>query len=275
MKLHEFIVKKGDRDPEPRSGPRTNSIDEKEAISFINEYCKNYVHNKNFIYRGIGTTSDFLKGDSTQSVRRSANTENYYTFLLDNILPSWRKYPDRSKSFICSSSKYRASMYGNVYVVFPKDGTPLGVAPEEDIWDSFDNLDMFNLNMFNRFIQNLFNYVLGKKQQTRFDHSLEKFKNTLKSVDQELQNMNKEQHEDLFDFMTTGMKSNTQLMNKLFPLKQGETLVSKLNTLMNPDHNGFQLIKAEQNKPSGKECWFKGEAVFVHINSLDKILKKD
>ena len=65
----------------------------------------------------------------TPGERVSQNTNNIYTTLFSDILPSWKDYPPRNKSFICTSDYSTALAFGQPYsyVVLPKNGTNIGI----------------------------------------------------------------------------------------------------------------------------------------------------
>jgi len=93
-----------------------------------------------------------------EHTRVSANTYNTYTLLIDHS-KKWAKYPKRSKSIICSTNSTGPNSYGEVYVVFPKDGYKFGVCPTYDMWESFHthlktSLDGFNI-MLERYLHDL------------------------------------------------------------------------------------------------------------------------
>ena len=151
MKFSEFLI-------EENLG-RRKIISREEAKETIRNNCmdmaKKYVNEKQGIFRGTWIKNDFLLGDSNNKIRKSANTENYYTLLIDNS-PKWIKYPKRSESFICSSTENNASGYGTVYLVLPFDNTKIAICPENDFWNSFEynlskvfkNFSYFSLNSF-------------------------------------------------------------------------------------------------------------------------------
>lgn len=88
---------------------------------------------------------------------------NYYTLLFSDILPSWREYPKRNRSFICTSSGGVARGYGSsdndTIIMFPKNGAKVAICPKDDIWYSFD----FGLHAINNinpeFNKFMFKYV--------------------------------------------------------------------------------------------------------------------
>lgn len=78
------------------------------------------------------THSAFMFDPST-GTRRSENTTNHYTLLMDNS-PYMKGWPKRSKSIIASTSNTFASGYGDAYALLPHDGTLFGICPYQDIW---------------------------------------------------------------------------------------------------------------------------------------------
>lgn len=112
-------------------------ISVEKAIELLRERCSDALeHFDQPIWRGSrGSTENayLIQGDA--GGRSSANTSNYYTVIIDEFYPK-RGYPKRGLSIICANApnKNYARSYGNVYAIFPYDGTPIGVCPEEDIW---------------------------------------------------------------------------------------------------------------------------------------------
>jgi hypothetical protein len=70
--------------------------------------------------------------------RKSRYTTNHYTKLMDT-LPSWKSYPKRSQSIICTTSPRRAKEFGPSFYILPLNGAKIGVCPEYDLWESFKN----------------------------------------------------------------------------------------------------------------------------------------
>lgn len=78
----------------------------------------------------------------TPGKRASQNTSNYYTVLMSHLLPTWKDFPKRDSSFICSTLRGRAFSYAqsneNLYHVFPENGANIGICSEGDFWESCD-----------------------------------------------------------------------------------------------------------------------------------------
>lgn len=149
---------------------RTYNIDEQAFRSILNERCfgtaQDLIDGKYAIYRGTQHSGDFLYGSGSDfAPRESANTDNYYTWWIDNR-PEWSKFPKRSLSFICADTKRNAGSYGEVYGVIPFDSTKVGICNSVDMWSSFLNLKNMHVDAddFNRFLSVVFGK--GKKPKS-------------------------------------------------------------------------------------------------------------
>lgn len=151
MRFSEFILSEG----------RGKSLDLDKCKDLLSKYCKksyNYYITKNrAILRGVDSIyGDYAMIDPQSSSRKSANTWNYYTLMLDND-PRWKSYPKRSRSIICTTNFHKAKQYGHIYYVFPYDGSDIGVCPNDDIWDSFSySTGNMTLGQMNRELRELF-----------------------------------------------------------------------------------------------------------------------
>lgn len=75
----------------------------------------------------------------TPGQRKSQNTANFYTQWM-SFHPSWRAFPQRNQSFICSTNKHTAENFGykSVYLMIPLDMTTrIGICGDDDLWDSW------------------------------------------------------------------------------------------------------------------------------------------
>jgi len=92
------------------------------------------------IFRGEEVRSPGVKYvEPAKFKRRSANTMNYYTEIVDNS-DRWSMYPKRSQSLICSTDFDNARGYGTAFVVLPQGNPVIGICPGEDWWFSFPQL---------------------------------------------------------------------------------------------------------------------------------------
>ena len=129
-----------------------DEMDLDAAIKIINTKCKDafwMIHSNTPFYRGDPNVPNdveelgFAIADPSKTERKSANTTNYYTVILDNI-PSMAEYPKRSKSFICTTSHLKARDFARQstpYIIIPFDNVDIGVVNSGDLWDmSLDDL---------------------------------------------------------------------------------------------------------------------------------------
>lgn len=111
-----------------------------EAWDLLNKHCRDALKDlKRPIVRGmsakdIGETGVITGEDGG---RKSANTQNFYTIILDKVLGD-KGFPLRSKSIICANwqnSDYVES-FGTPYAIIPFDGVKIGVCPSYDMWET-------------------------------------------------------------------------------------------------------------------------------------------
>lgn len=264
---------------------RTRVINKEEFENFVHMNCPKYLDNmrKNKylsgIYRGVKTEDPYFYGDSSQHVRKSANTWNYYTLLLDHILPNWTNYPNRSQSFICTTYRHTAGRFGNTYIVFPKDGTKVGICPRNDFWDSFEivntlfkTIDMAN---FNRIFNSLFLRIFGVHVS---DDDPKEFKDNLKELDAAIKNaINAAGSEEKFinEIKTKYKLSNSPTILFLQELLKYNSIVDMLTHVLDPNKNGFETEVSQripiEYKEDNQEVWFAGPAVFASIKDFEGI----
>lgn len=138
----------------------------KNNLEYVYDVAKNTRYEdtpQGLIYRGVN--SSFVNSHpitllNYSTERVSANTSNLYNLLVSNYLPSWKTFPKRNKSFICSTSSDRALGYSednSACIVIPQDSNPIGICNTFDFWYSFGNvqkeLEINDMSVFNRSLQ--------------------------------------------------------------------------------------------------------------------------
>ena len=155
---------------------RSKYINKDIADKFIQRYCTTSLdRNKHGfkIYRGRNKNNGMniqphMIINPKQSERKSKNTSNIYTSLIDSS-DRWKDYPKRSRSIIATTNKGYAYSYGMPYLVYLINGAKIGLCSSDDFWGSFkyikDEFNIGNMEEFNgevlRFFRNL-NDVIGK-----------------------------------------------------------------------------------------------------------------
>lgn len=131
-------------------------INKNDFDYMLKRFCKNFDWNDTPIYKGFDNLEQPYYVTNPQAINReSRNTANYYTVIFDNS-PYRKDFPKRNKSLICSTARFTAENYGDVYRVIPFDGAKIAVCPDYDFWVSFNSyndgirdLDCFNRHLFN------------------------------------------------------------------------------------------------------------------------------
>ena len=228
---------------------RSQSITKEKFDELLNKNCSQFLDKMNKdssvkIYRGLDSSFEYCYIDPTKFNRKSANTSNYYTILFDEILPSWKPYPLRSKSIICSSVMIGAAGYGDVFLVYPYNGSKIGVCSEDDLWYSFSNSFTFDLNALNRsleYIDDLMSFGLKENRD-----SLLKFCKAIDNSKYIYDNVIKSGDSIVIELMEGYKKSKSKF-------------IDYLDRLLNPDKNGFNNYTTSNYKQHfNKEVFIEG-----------------
>lgn len=220
------------------------------------------VKQRDVIYRGVRSGARFMYGNSLEGEkRRSANTTNEYTLLLDN-LPSWAEWPKRSSSFICSGHENYASEYGTCYVVLPYGNPDIAICKDDDFWTSFpkisDHFSEYTMSGFNRRIRKL-GSDFGVKIR---DDSFENLTSDLKAIQDAITTMEDNKAKDSITKTWLGDKNS---------------ILENLNELLAPQVNGFKKVSLRDLGSTNimdNEVWFSGEAVFCEVHEFRNMLKR-
>lgn len=218
------------------------------------------------IYRGIfhaphGKAEGLYNSRSME--RKAANTHNYYNLWIDNH-DDWKDYPKRKKSFVASFSSRKAAEYttendeGSFYYVIPKDGTPIGICPADDMWDSFD---FWHMNKYMEFF-----HAIAKNDTD--------WSNFVKVTD----GIKQQDLEDLADGTTEIQGASSEVARNL-AIATSRKFFNLYNYLerqgFNPEFNKFKLEYAGSLDPSLKnkdrECWMAGDVMIVTEDTWEKL----
>ncbi len=239
---------------------RSKTLKEDDAYKMIKKHCKkayNAFLQDHVIYRGLSNSNNNLYVDPSKSTRKSRNTDNYYTLLIDNN-PQWKGYPKRSKSIICTNSQRKTLSFGDgkTYQVFPYDNSKIGISPEHDFWFSFHK----TLGEHNSL--SYFNFKL-KQLATNFDVDIDKyltnwntFKKGIDLIDQNMQDEGIDDKRNIPPFNTTS-----------------DNLLDNIFNLLSPQSNGFKSTTNVMDVPInngglGQEVWTDGKSILIDIYSI-------
>ncbi|AUZ94871.1 hypothetical protein FDI40_gp059 [Agrobacterium phage Atu_ph07] len=252
--------------------------DTEKGYSIVNEIPEKYrrivkeyiTMSESYVYRGMKDTGTIIFGDGTKMSRKSKNTTNYYTYIVDRILRrQWEKFPLRSESFICTTHESTAGSYGTVYVVIPLENQDFGVAPSDDFWYAFDEtleqiISNGSLHYFNQILGRLY-YILKKKEIMAA--SADSFFNSMAILSQAIKKTNY----DYDSFPSTS--DDLQTFQDEFALykyfKEAGDVQKGLAQIFDPVKNKFSLSKHPDDHDS--EVWISGKVMFIRYESIEEI----
>lgn len=245
------------------------------------------------IFRGMETTAPFILGQGELMRRRASEGFNYVNIMLSEILDSWKEYPRRDQSFICTTSHQDAMYYTSTkkpYRVFPLENQLCGLCPKEDLWYSFSNLiseandlEFTSLNRFQIALNNIIATVKNMKEGSkvhfttsdRFDANAQQVRDVFDSLTNDLKTEINRKNNLIKEFIMELYPSSRPLLLYIVnKLKSNNTdVLSILDSLLDPATNGFKLIKPEYTTSiSGKrEIWMSGKVLFIHEDYIDAV----
>ena len=242
MRLQQYLTER----------TRSNKISQTDALEWIKtnakDALKNTIQGKRPIYRGaFDDKGETLIINPSKFERESAYIgSNYYTLLMDN-LPSWKDYPKRSKSIVCTTSREKSEDYGNnTFIVFPKDGSKIGICKGDDIYVSFKYLlKQLNIEYLYEFSDNMktLDYTIsGRRSDTSWKSMLKLFK--------------------IIDLKEEEVES-TIIRHRFNFLYSSKSSKESFNIAISPVNNGFKLVNTKTKLPKNREVWTDGESVMV------------
>ena len=250
MRLHQYLI----------TEDRSTNIHLMDCVERLKQHCsqsiKSFKKGNVKLYRGMkyGSSECYYINPVGDRPRRSANTDNYYTLLMDNS-PKWKGYPKRSQSIICTNDPGYAMTYGQVYHVFPYDNTTLGVAPFKDFWGSFFDSIKHDLDFFN--------YELSKRvfgddifiSDTNYKGIIKSFKD--------------------FDLFVNSNKDKLIEVQKYVPWMKDYKgdLLKLITSIFDPKKNGFKVQNI--SKPIDKashEIWTDSNSIMIKYSRTNDII---
>ncbi|MDD4738314.1 MAG: hypothetical protein PHF54_03600 [Candidatus Pacebacteria bacterium] len=256
------------------------SLDDIELINLLNtDYSEAFDRAKKgyFIFRGDVIDDNIV--NRKPGIRVSLNNSyNYYNRLLSNILNSWKHYPKRNQSFICTSSyEYAAHWSDVVNLVLPINGTKLGICPRWDMWRSFtEHSDIERMLYFNIDISKFFSIINDTLADVhdyifKYEDNKEVYRYIVKT-ESNIKKLTENKVNDLIEYFHADMY-NANIFEYIIRsvYNDTETIISCLDDILNPEKNEFRTEFIESysipiNKQ--KELWFSNEAIFIRIDYL-------
>lgn len=203
--------------------------------------------------------------------RKSKSTTNFY-MALQGSLPSWRKYPKRSKSIICATTRNTAKIYGPPHVIFLQKNALIGICPKSDFWYSFTEVSrrfkMGDMTDFNTYFFKLFNEMFDMELADKSSALTEKgYKDFIQIINERT---TKDGIVGFLDYKTPDKNPANVWHPYIFLLKdlsmywRGDW-EKYFDDLLNPETNGFKLQTIENFDIKGedREVWTDSPALMA------------
>lgn len=255
-----------------QSGGRSVPIKFEQFDQILNTHCKDALKGDP-IYRGIakGKWDPYLSIDPSKYIRKSQFTENWYMLILQ-LLPKWRKFPNLSKSVICTTSEIDAGSWGELYQVYPYDGSKIGIAPEEHFWASFPDYlqpqqGMANLNALLHIIA----YNAGIKDINRDETDPSKMKKFLNEIDLYLDRKTLINNV-ISDYEHRFMGDLKRLLEK-YRDDEIQRLLDVFSVVL--DTKGFELKTIGDKLSYGKQVWTEGKCIMKKLSTFGGFITLD
>lgn len=255
------------------------SNDSSEMFSFIENECSDFLNSEHStnLYRGLSDSfkNKFYIADSTDYERKSPEF-SCHNFIMDNN-NEWSEYPKRSKSIICTNNQIITTSYGKPFFIIPSNFAKIAVAPEPDVWESFNDSqgEPFDTSEF----WQSFCIVLwrGLKQKIGERTKILDYDSLLEAC--KLYDENKQNILNYYNRGTLDIDKALKLLLKDFFKLNNKTMYELLSELFNP--NNFKLYKSynefctkvkSPKYDAGHEIWYEGRALMISLS--DKIFER-
>lgn len=244
--------------------PTSEKLSISECKQLFLENCTEFdLDSEYFITRNVDMKDDgpFIV-DPKSFDRKSANTKNYYTYIIDNS-KNWKDYPKRKNSIICEYSNRVRN-----WLVIPYDNSKWGVCKTFDFWWSFDKiLPISSLSEFNSSLSRI-SYLLGI-QQLR-DDTKENFFNDIDILTEKLQSTSLEDFEKLYHRVDYNSNREDDIIFLFKKLQTYDSVRVALEDMLDPKDNGVELMDyksiMELTGLYGREVWTDSKCLLIKTN---------
>jgi hypothetical protein len=262
-----------------------NILSEDDAVDYAIKNCQDFINNPIYISRGISSPAINVGVSPISSEcfysapvnRTSRDNKNHYTLFIDNH-PSWKNYPKRQKSFICTIGN---TALGYIkYLVIPVDGSKWGIAPSKDIFNCFDD------GIKDVLVDNLPTYLSIERFFANFEQTVGEISD--KSYSKMKYDISNIEFDNIYDspdnFHSTNYYNSIVDLIKQHPDDLFETIAKMLNPNLNDFHclsyvDLYKKIEINDNNDDvyfcrRNECWTDSTCLFVDLDLYPDFLDK-
>ena len=259
---------------------RSQPIKLEEAMNTMERHCMKALKSNWSIYRGNDQLYDafyFISPGKSMPRESPYATNNIYNELLSN-LHSWKKYPQRNKSLICSTSFQTGNRYGGdyPYLVLPFDRSKVGVCPKSDIWYSFKDFPMLGrpagLNELNVQMSYLFKNIIGMTSYDTYDeivkncNKIDSIRDNWVDEDEDNEGHTYTFEEYVYDKVDSDCV-DFFIKNVRYLYQKNVTLLGVLEKALDPEYNGFSIKKVGEGMVHNDlEVWTDGDCLMIKMD---------
>lgn len=244
-------------------------LTELDAYNIFIKNCTWYTPATAKIYRGMKIDSDFALLNSKDFTREKYYQRKSYTTILISELPSWKDFPSRLKSIVCTTNIDTASTYGSTYRVLPYDGAEFCITPKQSLEYCFKRpiLSKFKFSIFselNMLLEKLFTITGVAELDAKL--TPESFYRQLNKL------QDKKFQQDILSKDTT----SDSIMKFFQEINSYNGSVKEyFSEILDPRDNGFFLskINSQLDIRGAKELWFTGECLLVKETVFENFMK--
>jgi hypothetical protein len=254
-------------------GTRTKKISSGAFDDLVRENCaqniKDIVNRECVVYRGDFRLEKenylYLDSNKTKEDRKAANTKNFSNLYMSNS-PEWKDYPQRNKSFICTTNPTYARGYsdGKIFVMIPFDNTPIGICPGDDIFGSFK---IFGYHRISRTVSE----VLRALELSDDDNTWDDFKAADKALKEKAAETDeKKWREIVMPFARDGAYNVVAIADKFTTSLYKDGLEKTFDLFLgDPKKHGFDKTTIMNfASKNNNEVWFSGKALAINVRAI-------
>ncbi len=215
------------------------------------------------IWRGMPSSVNIGTIDTRKFTRTAANTSNIGNLWFSNH-PSWKDYPPRSSSYICTVDRHYASSYEDVFLIIPADDAKIGICSGHDLWYSFNQFIENVSDDFGDFISDV------HKLMKMLGHTATSYSELVDS----LKKMTIQDLDNLVDSSPEVKYSCVKNLVQYMDIAQYDNLYRLFVVEFDPSHNGFSHCTGATFTPhSDNEVWVCGDVLAINRDVMANLFK--
>jgi hypothetical protein len=261
-----------------------SEITEEDFAELLKNNCRKFIDcikksndEYNLLFRKMKSSGDYIlsnpKSSSSERIAYFSST-NYHNLLISN-LESWKDWPVRNKSIVCSSyfraySHDRGRSDKSLYLVIPFDNVKIATGDKNDFWQCFQMLPNdveFKMSKYS-----------SPTERSLLPYWISKLVEELGGDEFEL-NTDWQKLKYFLDSSNVDLVVDKFFSVKGFQYDRNLTLTENINDLLDPVKNNFKIgditetINLYKERNSELESWFEDECLMIKYdkNTIKKI----